>query len=589
MRSFLRNRWGLLILLALATIVAAGGAWYYYGRYLPAQAAPPTESIQTTQVNQGDLVISASGSGELVPAAEVSLGFQSSGVLAEVLVEVGDQVEAGDVLARLDEADARDQVAQAEISLRQAELELAKLTADPSAADIASAQASLASAQADLNSLIAPPTAQEVASAQASLASAQAELDALTKPARAEELAAARDDLASAQAALKELQAGPSEQELIILKADMEKAQIDLQQAQADYDKFAWRQGFEASPQAATLHQATIDYQTAKANYELAVAGPTEEELASARAKVAQAQAALDDLEEGPDAAELAAAEAKVAQAQAALDELEQDPDPADLAAAEAKVAQAQAALEELLAGATAEELEAAQLNVEQARNSLASAQRQLAGTELRAPFAGVITGVEASAGESVGSPFITLADLQTPRVRFWVEEADLASVVVGNPVNITFEALPDDTFSGEIVRVEPALVEVDGTPAIQSWASVDLSAHPVKLLSGMTVDEVEVIAAEARDVLLVPVQALRELSPGQYAVFVVKPDGELELRPVEVGLKDLVNAEIRSGLQLGEEVSTGVTASSGRSVQAPTEGGPPEGGMMMPFMGGPR
>ena len=42
---------------------------------------------------------------------------------------------------------------------------------------------------------------------------------------------------------------------------------------------------------------------------------------------------------------------------------------------------------------------------------------------------------------------------------------------------------------------------------------------------------EVEVISAEARNTLLVPLQALRELGPDQYAVFVVQPDGELELR----------------------------------------------------------
>ncbi|RLC56623.1 MAG: hypothetical protein DRI80_16025, partial [Chloroflexota bacterium] len=154
-------------------------------------------------------------------------------------------------------------------------------------------------------------------------------------------------------------------------------------------------------------------------------------------------------------------------------------------------------------------------------------------------------------------APIITRADLATPLVRFWLEENDLISVAPGNPVDIVFEALPDYTFAGQIVRVDPALVTVDGTPAVQAWASVGLTSHPVNLLSGMTA-EVEIIAGEAKGALLVPVQALRELAPGQYAVFVVKPDGELELRPVTVGLKDFANAEILSGLELGEVVSTG-------------------------------
>jgi multidrug efflux pump subunit AcrA (membrane-fusion protein) len=69
-----------------------------------------------------------------------------------------------------------------------------------------------------------------------------------------------------------------------------------------------------------------------------------------------------------------------------------------------------------------------------------------------------------------------------------------------------------------------------------------------------MNVD-IEVISAEARDVVLAPIQALREIGDGQYAVFVVQPDGELAMRPVEVGLRDAVNVEILSGLELGETV----------------------------------
>ncbi len=62
----------------------------------------------------------------------------------------------------------------------------------------------------------------------------------------------------------------------------------------------------------------------------------------------------------------------------------------------------------------------------------------------------------------------ITLADLDEPQVLFWVEEADLASVAPGNRVGIIFEALPDYTFPGEILSIDPVLVEVDGTPAVQ-------------------------------------------------------------------------------------------------------------------------
>ena len=69
---------------------------------------------------------------------------------------------------------------------------------------------------------------------------------------------------------------------------------------------------------------------------------------------------------------------------------------------------------------------------------------------------------------------------------------------------------------------------------------------------------EVEFIAGETRGALLVPVQALREISPGQFAVFVVGPNEELEFRSVQVGLKNFVSAEVLSGLEEGETISTG-------------------------------
>jgi multidrug efflux pump subunit AcrA (membrane-fusion protein) len=159
--------------------------------------------------------------------------------------------------------------------------------------------------------------------------------------------------------------------------------------------------------------------------------------------------------------------------------------------------------------------------------------------------------------------------------LQFWVEESDMSGVAAGNRVEIIFEALPDDTFTGEVIRVDPALVTVDGTLAVQAWASVDLASRPdgLLLLGGMNAD-VEIISAESRDTLLVPLQALRELGPDQYAVFVVQPDGEMMLRPVEVGLMDFVNAEIISGLELGEIVSTGVEEST--ETEAPEQMEPP-------------
>jgi HlyD family secretion protein len=527
----LRKRLFWIIVLALVLIASGGGYYYYNNFYLQAQEPAEAETIATYTVSRGDLIITASGSGTLVPGTEIALGFRSSGVLAEVLVEVGDKVEAGELLARLDNTDGRDQVAQAEINLRQVELNLAELTEEVEAADLAAAQASLSSAKADLTRLTSPPGDQDLLAAQENLKSAREKLD--------------------------ELLAGPDEDAVEIAKADLTLAEMNLRIAQAAYDKVAYRENVGATQQAMDLWQATTNYEKAEAEYAEALEGATADEISDARAQVAQAQAQLDNLLE--------------------------EPDPDEIAAAEAKVTQAQAQLDSLLAGASASDLETAQLNVAQAQLNLEGAQRTLAETQLLAPGSGTVVAVEAQAGESVGtSPFITLADMEEPQVLFWVEEADMASVAPGNSVNVIFEALPDHTFPGEIVSVDPILVTVDGTPAVQSCASIDVVAHPITLLSGMNA-EVEVVAGEALNAVLVPLQALRELGSGQYAVFVVQPNGELEMRMVEVGLRDFVNAEILSGLEPGEVVSTGTETSSDTSTTPETDDQPG----MMRFFGG--
>lgn len=497
------TRW-LWAVLALAVAGAAGG-WYYFDQYSAADE-PAEPALQTARVRVGDIVITASGSGNLLPGRELDLGFPSGGLIAEILVEVGDQVAEGDVLARLDDADARAQVAQAEANLRLAELRVAELTRGVDPVALAAAEASLLSAQADLSRLQSPASEAEVL--------------------------ASRETLASAQEALALLQAGADPEKLAIAEANLTLAEINVRAAQSAYDRVAGRDNAGATKEAADLWQATTAYEKALAEYE--------------------------DLLDGPSASDLAAARSRVALAQAQLDALLEDADPGAVAAAEAKVTQAQAQLDALLLGVPAEDLEAAQLGVTLAGYNLANARRQLEGTLLLAPIAGTVVAVNAGAGESTGTaPILTLADLEAPLVRFWVEEADLLSAAPGNPVEVIFDALSDLVYPGEIVRVDPALVTVDGTSVVQAWASVDLASHPVKLLSGMTA-EVEVVAGQAQGALLVPVQALRETTPGQYTVFVVKPDGQLELRLVEIGLRDLASAEVLDGLEKGEVVSTG-------------------------------
>ena len=235
----------------------------------------------------------------------------------------------------------------------------------------------------------------------------------------------------------------------------------------------------------------------------------------------------------------------------------------ANLAIAEAEMDTAQEYVELLTEnnGIDPDELALAQNALDSAQVAYNKAEKELEGAILKAPFDGTIMSLAGDEGDSVStSTFITIADLANPVIELYIDETDMDKIAVGYEIEIVFDALPDLTFKGEVTSVEPALESSQGYSLVKAWASVDLDSvsQNIHLLEGMAAT-VEVIGGSATDALLVPIDALRDLGDGEYAVFVIGDDGEPKLQMVEVGLMDYTYAEILSGLELGDEVTTGI------------------------------
>ena len=181
-RTWVQNiRWIIFIVVLLSI---AGGGYAAYAYFFAPAEAPEQPTLQTATVSQGDLSITAGGMGILAPSTELELGFSSNGTLVELLVEVGDKVQAGDVLAWIDDTDARKTVADAELQVAQAEANLAeqkdltKLQQSVTQAEskVAQAEANLASAQLKLDDLLNWKADESTVNlAEANLAVAQAD------------------------------------------------------------------------------------------------------------------------------------------------------------------------------------------------------------------------------------------------------------------------------------------------------------------------------------------------------------------------------------------------------------------------------
>ena len=232
------------------------------------QAATKATVVTVRPATEGIGLVSAAGNLELANPQQVVV--EVSGIVRSIPVAVGDLVKAGDVLATLDSSDAEKAAQQALLTL--------------------------ASAQADLDNLLKAADATELAAAQAGVKSAEEKLADVKAGPSQQELAAAQSALAAAQASYESLQTGPTDDKRTQLAAAMRKAEVTLTKAQSDYDAIAWRNDAGMTTQAADLQTASIDYESAKAAYDEAVAPATDADLQNALSTRASAQKALDDL-----------------------------------------------------------------------------------------------------------------------------------------------------------------------------------------------------------------------------------------------------------------------------------------------------
>ncbi len=477
---FRNSRFWILIVVVLAA--AAGGYSFYTAASEPARDAQEQE-VRTTTVRQGDLVLYASGIGSLVAAEEHELSFGISGVVAQVNVQVGDHVQAGEVLASLEEGESLE-------SLQ---------------ASVTSAQISLLNAQETLEDLHNSAPMQAAQAQQA--------------------LAEAMDALQDAEYRWQVQQPGyrASGDSIAAAEAELVLAQQQVDRAQSEFNKVSGRADDDPSRAMAltSLVSAKARYDSVLRELNWYTGSPTDIDQALLDAEVAIAQAALQE-------------------AQRAWDTLQAGPDPDEVALAEAQVANAEA------------QLARAQADLEDGIEALEE-------IDLVAPISGTVLAVEMQAGDSAQGTAISLADLSQPYVEIFLDETDLGNVQLGFEVEVIFDALPDDTFTGQVVQIDPTLYASQGVSALRALVKLDdpalasAGALPIGLSAA-----VDVISGRAQNALLVPIEALRELSAGEYAVFVMEND-EPRLRIVEVGLMDFTYAEVTSGLERGEVVTTGI------------------------------
>jgi HlyD family secretion protein len=368
------------------------------------------------------------------------------------------------------------------------------------------------------------------------------------------QLILAEADLLSAQKALDELH---------ISQAQQTQARLALIQAQDALNTavYNWRYFRLSDPNPTWYEQESVDRQLNLAEQRLEQAQEEYEALgdddpgkAAALHAVHDSQAALDLANwleawyEGEEPGEIdhalldanvAIAQASLQDAQRAWERVAEGPHPDDIAAAEVRVAAAEATL---------------------------------AMARVSAPFAGTITPVETNEGDLVnpGSPAFMLTDFSHLFVDVTISEIDINQVQESQEVTLTFDAIPNQTYSGNVSAV--GLVGTVTQGVVNFKVTIELVDADEAVKPGMTA-AVSIVVQRVDDALIVPNRAVRVVD-GQRVVYILV-DGEVEIAAIELGASSDMYSEVIGGdLEVGDVIILSV-------INDFSSLGHPPGGMM--------
>ena len=457
-------------------------------------------------------------SGTIMPNAKVSIFSKMAGQIVKMPVEVGQQVNKGDLLAVIEHEELLLNKRQAQAAYRSAEAaynQVQKLARIQIEGQVAQAQASVSAAETSLQQvkdLSETRAKSQIQQAESGLASLQANLEKIKRGARAE-------DRQQAQAAVDQA------------KASLSNAKSNFERLQQLFEDGAISlQSFESSQTQLDISKA--QYQMALEQQKLIEKGAQVEDIQSMEAQVEQAKAALS-----------------LAQVSSQTKSWEKDIalSKSQVEAAKAGLRTAQSSLE---AKSWEVEIIAAETQMIRAQTTLNLVNKQLSDSSIEATITGVISARNFDLG-SMAVPNVALFEIvqmEQLKVIINVIESDLAKISLGREVTINVDVSNIDIF-GEIIRISPTLDLVSRSASVE--IKVDNTIGQLK--PGMFA-KVNIPVEVRENVVLIPRSALIGSQKEQSSVFVVDENNTGQRRQVKLGLSqgDIVEVD---GIDDGDRV----------------------------------
>jgi len=259
----------------------------------------------------------------------------------------------------------------------------------------------------------------------------------------------------------------------------------------------------------------------------------------------------------------------------------------------ESRIVQAKAQLSQLSA-----QYLSAQKKIAQAQAALNRTADILKKHETIAPIAGLVTYLPVRVGETVvpgvqnsaASTIMTIADMSIVTAEVKIDETDIVNIKLGQPAEITVDAIPNKTFVGHVIEIgNTAILRSTGLAASTSSTSsqeakdfkvvVAMDSPPDEIRPGLSC-ATKITTATRKSATAIPIQALTSRTKGDLipdkdkpidpdpatvkankeelqGVFVVNGP-KAEFRKVETGITGATEIEVLSGLNPGDQILTG-------------------------------
>ncbi|MGC9602263.1 MAG: efflux RND transporter periplasmic adaptor subunit [Minisyncoccia bacterium] len=514
-RSFLRWVWNLSLRtkigIGIGVVIILTAGYFIF--------VPRPTVYQLIPVTKGPITETVSVTGNTTPIASVSIGFQNGGTIAHIYYNLGSVVSAGAVVAELNTANlsAALQQAQANVDAEQATLEGLQAGSQPQ--DIAASQAALQGAQQTLANLYAGISDAATSGYAKANDAVRTQLDTLFSNAET------------------------NQPQLTFETSDSQAAiNATALRVSASTELNAWQQELDSiSP------LSSPDALTAALTNELGHLAVVQN-LLNVVSTTLDGNIDLSATQLAADKANVSAGLAEVNAAISSLNTISQN-----IASQQSTVAEAEAELALKQAGSTPEAIAAQEAQVEQAKAGVASAEANLQGSRIVAPISGTVTQQDAKIGQQAtpGTPLVSIIGTGGFEVDAGVSETDVGKLTVGDPVTMTLDAFPNETFAGTVFYIAPAETNTGGV--ISYLIKISFDKPDPRLKSGLTAN-VDIQTKHEDNALILPQYAILQNDNGTFVETLI--GGVTTTTPVALGIQDQSgNVEVLSGVTEGEQV----------------------------------